>query len=242
VARLGEFGREELPPEQEQYVAPEPDVFMFHGEEFTLPAAVSALPLLRFAAEARILDGETKRLARAKGRARTEQDRYRNLEWEAELTMREQAGLYDYLRAMLTESEWERFSEVAQSVAADVPELMGVANKIIAAVTSRPTQRPGTSSAGPLTTTTGSPASSPSPGGQPPLPPDPGDTYTVAPITQQPGQASEPQPSPAPETATEPQPVTDAEVARALGISEREAQMQRWRAEMVPPEEVGSLP
>lgn len=240
MARLGEFGREELPPEQEQYVAPEPEVFTFHGEEFTLPAAISSLPLLRFAAEARALDSETRKLQRAKGRARTDDDRQRNLEWEAELTMREQAGLYDYLRAMLTEAEWERFSEVAQSVAADVSELMGVANRIIAAVTSRPTRRPGASSAGPLTTTTGSPASSPSPGGQLQLPPAPDDTYTLAPVTQQPGQVPEQQPSPAP--ASEPQPVTDAEVAAGLGISEREAQMRRWRAELVPVEQIGSLP
>lgn len=237
MARLGEFGREELPPEEE-FVAPEPDEFMFHGEDFTLPATISALPLLRFAAEARVLDAETKRLARAKGRARSEQDKQRNLEWEAELAMREQASLYDYLRAMLSEGEWERFSEVAQSVGADIPELMGVANKIITAVTSRPTRRPGASSAGPLTTTTGSPASSPSPGAQPQLPPGPGDTYTVAPITQQPDQAPEQQPSPEGEQKL----VTDAEVAAALGISERDAQMRRWRAEMVPLEEIGSAP
>jgi hypothetical protein len=234
VARLGEFGREES-PEGRAYIAPEPDEFMFHGEVFELPATISALPLLRFAADARTLDSETRRLNRAKGRARTQADRDRNLEWEAELSMREQASLYDYLRAMLTEGDWERFQETAQAVGADIMELMGVANRIIAAVTARPTKRPGDSPAGPLTTTSGSPASLPSPGDQPAAPDD---TYIVAPITPQPDQAPV-QPPPAAEQQVV---VTDAEAALALGISERDAQMQRWRAEMVPVEEIDLVP
>jgi hypothetical protein len=242
VAQLGEFGREELPDEQAAYLATEADEFTFHGDTFHIPAVISALPLLRFAKEARDLDAETRRLNRAKGRARSQADRDRNLEWEAELRMREQASLYEYLRAMLPEDEWEPFSTVAASVGSDVTELMSVANKIIAAVTSRPTRLPGGSPAGQLTTTSGSLDALPSPGGQRAI--EVGDdTFTLAPVAWQDGRpATAPQEPAGTEEQAQLVPVSDEEVAAALRISPRDAQMQRWRAEMVPVEEIDSVP
>ena len=59
------------------------------------------------------------------------------------------AAMYDLLEQCFPEAEFERFQQVALRTKAKGDELMGVVGKVIEAISSRPTEQPSVSSAGP---------------------------------------------------------------------------------------------
>jgi hypothetical protein len=160
---LGEFGAELAAVD----AADDPDTFLFHGHEFTLPAKVSSMPALRFAYNAQQVIAAEGQARAAAQRARTDEGRAEADRRMGEVQLMANAGLYTYLRDILAgPGEWERFEAVAAEFGADEDELLEVAQKIMAAVAARPTRRSSGSPAGPSTTgdgSTGDSASTPSP-------------------------------------------------------------------------------
>ncbi len=133
VPSLGELGAaadEAQPPA-------EPTTFTFHGEEFTLPARVGSLPLMRFAAAA---------------------------EAGAELeTMEGRAAVYTLIRSVVDRGDWARFERTANEHAVQTVELLEVCTAILTHFAGRPTVRPSDSSDGPPETGAKSKADSSSP-------------------------------------------------------------------------------
>jgi len=169
MADYGEFGRALAVAEGE------PDIFTFHGEPFILPAAMSALPLMRFAWRGKVIDQQLEQARSAKARAVTPEQKDQAAAAEGQAEMEALSAVYEFLRASLPDpQDWARFEEVAIRVGAGQDELMGVCNQIYQAVTGRPTRRPADSSAGPSTTgtpSTDAPASQAweEPAGPPPM-------------------------------------------------------------------------
>jgi hypothetical protein len=161
VVQLGEFGAE-LAAADDDAAAAEPDTFLFHGHEFTLPEKVSALPMLRYAWNVQQVVAGSERADAATQRARTARQREAAATLAAETELAANAGLYEYLRDLLP-GQWERFSAVAAEHAADDTELLLVAQKIMTAVAARPTRRSSGSPAGPSPTGPGSTGGSDSP-------------------------------------------------------------------------------
>lgn len=62
------------------------------------------------------------------------------------------AVIYDVLRSVIADKDWERFEEHATLVRADTEELLGCVKKAIALVTARPTKSPTDSSDGQTST------------------------------------------------------------------------------------------
>ena len=164
MAFLGEFGRQAADYDGEA------DSFTFYGEQFEIPARLSGLVMLRFADQARGADALTSEgTARAEAgraalaRATTGEERAAA---EAEVAAGEQmfgegtsaggAAQRRFLRDCLGEGQADRFEEVAMRVGAPIDELLYVAGMVYATVSGRPTQRPSSSSGGPLTTGLGS--------------------------------------------------------------------------------------
>jgi hypothetical protein len=122
VALLGEFGKalQEADPDRE------PDTFLFFGETFTVPAYISALPLMEYAAAAN---------------ARVDSKSIEGL-----------AAMHSLIRACVVADDWARFQTVATANAADDEDLLQVCRAVMAAATARPTVRPSGSSDGPPST------------------------------------------------------------------------------------------
>jgi len=158
MAYLGEFGAEVAAVDMDAV----PDTFSFHGEEFHLPAGISALPILRFAYDAKRLGAEQKEAEAAERKAITPAEREAAAARLGTVEMEGSAALYEYLRGMLPD-QWERFSAVAERVGASTDELLALANKLMEAVTARPTRLPSTSPAGPSSPGGGSTAGAASP-------------------------------------------------------------------------------
>jgi hypothetical protein len=160
MANLGDFGAELAAVD----ATDEPDTFLFHGHEFALPAKVSSLPALRFAYNAKQVVAAEAQARAAAQRARTpEAKAAADRQW-GEVELMANAGLYTYLRDVITTpGDWERFEAVAAEFGADEEELMTVAQKIMAAVAARPTRRSSASPDGPSSTGPGSTGGSASP-------------------------------------------------------------------------------
>lgn len=177
MADLGEFGAEVAE------LSGDPDTFTFHGHRFTLPVAMSSLPILRFAWRSKVLAQANEQAQAATYRARTDDARIEARRRAAETDTDAMAALYEFLAAMLPGGQWEKFSDVAIEVGAGEDELLDVANRIMAAVAARPTTRSsgspdGPSSSGP--TSTGRSDSTPPP---PPPAAEPVPDYPVPAIT-----------------------------------------------------------
>jgi hypothetical protein len=154
MALIGTFGRELDVSELE------PDYFAFHGEHFTVPARVSALPIMRFAWATNAANGRSNTAQSAERRARTEADKIAAKKEQAAAEMDMLAALHVFLRDTIGEHQWEQFERLAQIHGDDIEEIMHVAQAIYATVVDRPTQRPSDSSDGPSTSGTGSPVPS----------------------------------------------------------------------------------
>jgi hypothetical protein len=160
MASLGEFGAELATLDGDG----QPDTFLFHGHEFALPAKVSSLPALRFAYNAKQVVAAEAQARAAAQRARTPEARAAADRQWGEVELMANAGLYTYLRDVITNpGDWERFEAAAAEFGADEEELMTVAQKIMAAVAARPTRRSSGSPAGPSSTGPGSTDDSASP-------------------------------------------------------------------------------
>lgn len=159
MAHLGEFGREL----DEEAATGEPDTFTFHGQVFTIPAAISALPYLRYAyrlAEARAEADDADALA-LRARTEAEETEARNRAVRAVQIVR--AGVYEFLADVIGgQEQWAEFEKVALAARATQDELAEVAGQIVAAITARPSRRPSGSPDGPSTSGAGSAGGSPS--------------------------------------------------------------------------------
>ncbi|GAB3884592.1 hypothetical protein [Terrabacter terrigena] len=101
-------------------------VLTFQGEAFELAPRLGMMPLLKFAHLAK-----------------------------QDIDSNELDGLvamYDLLRNVIADDDWQRFEEHATLVRADGDDLMEVVSQAIEAITARPTARPSDSSGGPATT------------------------------------------------------------------------------------------
>jgi hypothetical protein len=183
MAKIGEFGR------ARQDLAGEPDTFTFYGEDFEVPAGISAVVLMDFVAETQdAQDGREDAGARQE-RAQAALARSRMTGSESERVTAEAAladadvdmiaasnklmrGMRAYVRGCLPDDvAWRRFNDVCRANAVDVDELMEVAAAIFAAVAARPTRTASGSSGGPSSTGVGSTAGAASQAATPGLPP-----------------------------------------------------------------------
>lgn len=98
------------------------DVFVFHGETFTMPDRTGSMALMRFAHIA-------------------EQDQLTDLQ--------EAAAIFDLLEATVNPADWDRFQRHAMKTRATTEELVLIAAQVIREVSLRPTSRPSDSSDGP---------------------------------------------------------------------------------------------
>jgi hypothetical protein len=161
MADLGEFGRAIATHDGE------PDTFTFCGERFDVPAALSPLPLMRFAWRQKVVDladeqakGRRERAQALVDSARNEQERAARFPAlsAAELAVTEagldrMAAMYEFMRGCLPDDEsWARFESAAVRYGVEADVLMEVCSAIFAAVIGRPTSRPSESSDGPWTT------------------------------------------------------------------------------------------
>jgi hypothetical protein len=181
MASLGEFGRAVAEFEGEA------DDFTFHGEPFTIPAAFSDLPVLKFA-NASVASQRASEAAEA--RAKTAQsviddpraDEARKAvatadltaaQYEAQVASAEFASAaYDFIRDAVGHTQWPRFEAIAVQYGSRQDELIELASLIYSAVSGRPTRRPSISTGGPSSTGDGSTDGSGSPGETPgPRPP-----------------------------------------------------------------------
>lgn len=151
---IGSFGREVDVDELE------PDWFTFHGEQFTVPARVSALPIMRFAWATNAADGRSNTADSRLRRAVTEDERTRAKAEKAAAEMDALGALHVFLRDTIGEHQWESFERLARIHGDDIDEIMRVAQAIYATVVDRPTSRPSDSADGPSTSGTGSPVGS----------------------------------------------------------------------------------
>ena len=135
MAYLGEFGAEVAALDMDAV----PDTWSFHGEEFHLPSGISALPIVRFAWNAKRLKLAQDQAEAAEKKAITPAEREAAAALLGQVEMDSQSALYEFLRGMLPD-QWDRFSEVAERAGADMDELLAVANKLMAAVAGRPTR------------------------------------------------------------------------------------------------------
>lgn len=98
-------------------------VLAFQGESFEVAAKLGLMPLLAFAHVAKQgVDAND---------------------------MKGLVAIYDLLRNVLADDEWDRFTELATATRADGDELMEVVSQAIELISSRPTGRSSDSSAGP---------------------------------------------------------------------------------------------
>lgn len=98
----------------------------FEGQSFTLASKVGLMPLMKFAHIARQgVDAND---------------------------MEGLVAIYDMLRNVIADEDWERFESHATTVRADGDDLMGLVQQAIQAISERPTERPSDSSDGPQTT------------------------------------------------------------------------------------------
>jgi hypothetical protein len=161
MADLGEFGRAIATHDGE------PDTFTFCGERFGIPAALSPLPLMRFAWRQKVVDLADKQAKDRRDRAQEQMDRAftdtARAVWQPELSAADlavteagldrMAAMYEFMRGCLPDDEsWARFEATAVRFGVDADVLMEVCSAIFAAVIGRPTSRPSESSDGPLTT------------------------------------------------------------------------------------------
>jgi len=168
MARIGEFGR------ARQDLAGEPDSFTFYGEEFEVPAGISAVVLMDFVAETQEAQDGREDAATRQERAQARLAKSRMSGSESERVAAE-AQLADadvdmvaasnklmrsmraYVRGCLPdEAAWQRFNTVCRANAVDVDELMEVAAAIFSAVAARPTRTASDSSGGPSSIGVGS--------------------------------------------------------------------------------------
>ena len=161
MADLGEFGQALITHDGT------PDTFRFHGEQFEVPAALSPLPLMRFAHRTKLNQVAEEQANRRMERAQAVMDAARSehartvaqpeLTAAAEAVMEAQldnmAAMYEFMQGCLPdESTWQRFQLVALRAGSSAEELMGVCSAIFAAVTGRPSSRPSEFSDGPSST------------------------------------------------------------------------------------------
>jgi hypothetical protein len=162
MADLGEFGRAIA-----THDGGEPDTFTFYGERFEVPAALSPLPMMRFAWRQKTYALADEQAKRRRDTAQKRMDAARNDAERAvvqpelsaaalavdEVGLDLMATMYEFMTGCLPdESTWQRFQRVALEHAAPADELMGVCSAIFVAVSGRPTSRPSESSDGPWTT------------------------------------------------------------------------------------------
>lgn len=100
------------------------------GEEFQVADRVGLMSLLRFAHLAK------------KGMAANDLGAF--------------SAIYDVLRSVIADEDWDRFEEHATLVRADTEELLGCVREAITLVSARPTKRPSDLSDGPTSTETNS--------------------------------------------------------------------------------------
>lgn len=72
-------------------------------------------------------------------------------------------AMYQLLRQVIADDEWDRFEEAATTARAGDEEILAVVKDAMAVISARPTGRPSASSGGPQTVSTSSPADSSSP-------------------------------------------------------------------------------
>ncbi|NUQ32421.1 MAG: hypothetical protein HOP99_06335 [Dermatophilaceae bacterium] len=102
----------------------------FEGQSFALASKVGLMPLMKFAHIARQgVDAND---------------------------MEGLVAIYDMLRNVIADEDWERFESHATTVRADGDDLMGLVQQAIQAISERPTERPSDSSDGPQTTSVSS--------------------------------------------------------------------------------------
>lgn len=191
MADLGEFGHAIATHDGE------PDTFRFYGEVFEVPAALSPLPLMRFAWRQKVVDQAAEQAERRRDRAqalmdsaRSEVERAsRQPEWSAaELAVAEagldrMATMYEFMTGCLPDpGQWARFEQAAVRNHAQADELMAVCSAVFAAVAGRPTSRPSESSDGPWTTGAESTVNSGWPEPTPGQPPQPTDSLLAEPL------------------------------------------------------------
>ncbi len=80
------------------------------------------------------------------------------------------AAMYDLIRMVIAEDEWDAFCAHATETRASEEDLFAVSRQAIAVITARPTSRPSDSPDGPSSTPTNSPANSSSPESSTPPP------------------------------------------------------------------------
>ena len=105
-------------------------VLSFEGASFRVASKVGLMPLMKFAHLAK------------KGIDASDMD---GLD-----------AIYQLLRAVIADDEWDRFEDHASSVRADGDDLMGVVSQAIEVISQRPTARPSDSSDGPPVTSVSS--------------------------------------------------------------------------------------
>lgn len=226
MARIGEFGRARAE------LVEEPDTFTFYGEEFEVPAGISAVVLMDFVAETQAAtEAREDALARQEraearlARGGSEQDRLlaRAALDDADRDLiaagnRLLVGMRGYVRGCLGEdddAQWRRFNAVCREQAVDSDELMEVCAAIFSAVSARPTRRPSDSSDGPSSIGVGSTAGAGSPAvtGGPLLPA----TVSPGPLLAEPGTGG-----------------TDGPMAQVVELTPLERQRQEALAHTVP--------
>ena len=157
MAVIGSFGRDLA-------VAEDPDTFLWHGEEFTVPPNVSAMPVLAFAASMKVSQDQIERAGRNMRHARSddEKDRLSDVQRQGEMT--QMAAVHQFMHDTIGPDQFARFTELAQMYGDGLEETMRVVQAIYSTlIDERPTQRSTGSSGGPSTSGPGSPDVSPSP-------------------------------------------------------------------------------
>lgn len=154
MGMIGSFGRELDPDDLD-----EQDYFEWHGESFTVPGSVSALPIMRFAWSTVGSQNRTDRADAAARRAQSDEARAAANTEKVSAEMDMLAALHVFLRDTIGAHQWARFEELAVIHGDGIDEVMRVAQAIYSSVVDRPTTRPSDSSAGPSQSGSGSPGS-----------------------------------------------------------------------------------
>lgn len=159
MAHLGEFGRE-LADLKAGDTVPEPDVFTFHGEPFTIRPEVSALLRMEYAHATLEVEAAGQRVQAMFDAAETEDEIAAARAADGIALVRWMDAQYRYLRDVIGADDWDRFRAKATEVGADRAELVAVANGVMAVVSGRPPMRSTGSPVGQSSTGGGSTADS----------------------------------------------------------------------------------
>ena len=189
MAHLGEFGRELAAIDADtRGEAADPDTFTFHGEQFVIPAALSALPRLRYAHATLEVEALGQRVEALYSSAVTDEEREEAARVDHQGVTEWRAAVYRYARDVIggegtTTDQWDRFEAVVARGGVDMTELLSVVNSVVNAAAARPRMRSSVSPGGPSATGGGSTAGSDSTAGPDPATGRGGDSTEETPLT-----------------------------------------------------------